>query len=239
MSFDSLIVKIKKADSPLFSVVKRTAKFLLTFQLPVPSILFPIFRILRALQLLVVAAWTRVVTVLYRYPVFRSRCECLGKRLELERIPSITGPVKIFVGDDVRISGIISIDGGRIFDAPEIRIGNRTFIGHGCTFLVGKEITIGDDVLIAGHCYLADYSAHPLEPDRRAAGEQVAPEKVRPIRVEKHAWLGRGAVILPGVTIGEGAVIGAGAVVTKDVPAGQICVGNPGKLLARAATESR
>jgi len=86
---------------------------------------------------------------------------------------------------------------------------------------------------------VSDYSAHPLDPEKRIAGMQVDPEDVRPVRIENKAWLGRGATILPGVTIGEGAVVGAAAVVTKDVPPGCICVGNPGKLLSRTVYESR
>jgi acetyltransferase-like isoleucine patch superfamily enzyme len=68
---------------------------------------------------------------------------------------------------------------------------------------------------------------------------QVDPEDVRPVRIENKAWLGKGSMILPGVTIGEGAVIGAAAVVTKDVPPGHICVGNPGRLLSRTVYEPR
>jgi acetyltransferase-like isoleucine patch superfamily enzyme len=68
---------------------------------------------------------------------------------------------------------------------------------------------------------------------------QVDPEDVRPVRIENKVWLGRGATILPGVTIGEGAVVGAATVVTKDVPPGHICVGNPGRLLSRTVYESR
>jgi maltose O-acetyltransferase len=128
---------------------------------------------------------------------------------------------------------------GRIFPDPELRIGNRAFIGSNCLFSVAKLIEIGDDVLIASGCSVSDYSGHPLDPDLRIAGGQVAPEDVRPVRIGNKAWLGRGAIVLPGVTIGEGAVIGAGAVVTKDVPPGSICVGNPGRLLSRTVYDSK
>lgn len=105
--------------------------------------------------------------------------------------------------------------------------------------MVAKFITIGDDVLIAAHCNLSDFSAHPLDPDKRAAGEQVDPEDVRPVRIGNKAWLGRGATVLPSVTFGEGAVIGTATVVTKDVPPGHICVGNPDRLLSRTVYDTR
>ncbi|HEX3967560.1 MAG TPA: DapH/DapD/GlmU-related protein, partial [Edaphobacter sp.] len=96
-----------------------------------------------------------------------------------------------------------------------------------------------DDVLIAGGCSVSDYSGHPVDPQKRIAGVQVDPADVRPVRIGNKVWLGRGAVILPGVTIGEDAVVGAAAVVTKDVPAGHICVGNPGRLLSRTVYDRK
>jgi acetyltransferase-like isoleucine patch superfamily enzyme len=157
----------------------------------------------------------------------------------MEICPNITGPVKVYLGDDVWISGGIAISAGRVFAESEFRVGNRSFIGAGCLFTVAKLISIGDDVLIAGGCSVSDYSAHPIDPEKRLAGLQVDPEDVRPVRIENKAWIGRGATILPGVTIGEGAVVGAATVVTKDVPPGQICVGNPGRLLSRSVYDPR
>jgi acetyltransferase-like isoleucine patch superfamily enzyme len=132
---------------------------------------------------------------------------------------------------------MLAFSGARIFPDPELRIGDRTFIGHGSQFTVAKSVVIGNDVLIAGGCWIFDYSAHPLHPDLRIAGLQVDPEEVRPVRIEDKAWLGKDVIVLPGVTIGEGAVIGAATVVTKDVPPGAICVGNPGKVLPRTVYE--
>jgi acetyltransferase-like isoleucine patch superfamily enzyme len=156
----------------------------------------------------------------------------------MEQIPTITGGAKVYIGDDVYLSGSLTVFGGRVFQSPELKIGNRTFIGSKCSFSVAKLIEIGDDVLIAGGCSISDFSGHPLDPDKRAAGVQVSPEEVRPVRIGNKAWLGRGATVLPGVTIGEGAVVGAATVVTKDVPAGHICVGNPGRLLSRTVYDA-
>ena len=239
MSIQSIVVKIKRAESPLFAALKSAARFVRSFQLPLPRMLYPVFRTLHTLQVGASVTWTRLMTLLYRHPVFQSHCEFLGKRLFLERVPDISGPARIIVGDDVSLSGHISISGARIFDHPELRIGNRSYIAHGCVFAIAKLIIIEDDVLIAGHCYMTDYAAHPKDPARRAAGEQGAPDQAHPIRIRRGAWIGRGAIILPGVTIGEGAIVGAGAVVAKDVPGGATCVGNPGKVLIHDAVESR
>ncbi|MNN96997.1 Maltose O-acetyltransferase [compost metagenome] len=70
--------------------------------------------------------------------------------------------------------------------------------------------------------YAAD---HPRDPQARAEGLESA----RPIRIGRNVWIGGGAIVLPGVTIGDDAVVGAGSVVTRDVPAGATVVGNPAR----------
>ena len=52
----------------------------------------------------------------------------------------------------------------------------------------------------------------------------------RPVSIGRNVWIGGGAIILPGITIGDDAIIGAGSVVTRDVPAGATAVGNPARL---------
>ena len=60
-----------------------------------------------------------------------------------------------------------------------------------------------------------------------------------PVRIGKRCWIGAGAVILPGVTIGDGTVIGAGSVVTKDIPANVVAVGNPCRVLREIGDHDR
>lgn len=235
MIFDSFAVKIKRAETPFYARLKRLGKAVLTFQVPVPRALDPIYVLIVKVWRLKIDAEERISAACFAFPVLRTRCVSIGKRLRIDVSPLITGPVKVYLGDDVHLSGWISILGGRVFDEPEFRVGNRSFIGGGCLFSVARSITIGEDVLIAGGCNVSDYSAHPLDPDKRTAGEQVDRKDVRPVRIGNKAWIGRGATILPGVTIGDGGVVGAAAVVIKDVPPGCICVGNPGRLVSRIA----
>ena len=109
-----------------------------------------------------------------------------------------------------------------------IRIGDRTFVNFGLVALDVAAITVGDDVQIGPNVQLLT-PTHPLEADlRRAKWESAAP-----IAIGDNAWLGGGAVVLPGVTVGEDAVVGAGAVVTRDVPPGGVVVGNPARPIRR------
>jgi acetyltransferase-like isoleucine patch superfamily enzyme len=103
-----------------------------------------------------------------------------------------------------------------------INIGKNVFINHACSFLDMGGITIEDDVLIGPKVNVITEN-HPLDPaDRRAL-------ICKPIVIKRNAWIGAGATILPGVTVGENAVVAAGAVVSKDVPANTIVGGIPAR----------
>jgi len=104
------------------------------------------------------------------------------------------------------------------------RIGKNVFINHACSFLDLGGITIEDDVLIGPRVNLVTEN-HPLDPSQRKSLDLSA------ILIQRNAWIGAGASILPGVTIGENAVVAAGAVVTKDVPANTVVGGVPAKVL--------
>lgn len=239
MFIEAYIAKIKRAEVPGHGYLRKLRKSLLTFQLLIPRALDSLLLLIHYLKSLNEEIEERVAVNCFAFPLLRAMCVSIGKRLQMEVVPMVSGPVRIFLGDDVCLSGRSTISSGRVFSEPEVKVGNRTFIGHGCTFAIAKSITIGDDVLIAGNCNIFDCSSHPLDPEKRIAGFQVDPADVRPVRIGNKAWLGKGATVLPGVTIGEGAVVGASAVVTKDVPAGHICVGNPGRLLIRTVYESK
>jgi acetyltransferase-like isoleucine patch superfamily enzyme len=105
-----------------------------------------------------------------------------------------------------------------------ITIGKNVFINHACSFLDMGGITIEDHVLIGPRVNIVTEN-HPLDPsDRRAL-------ITLPVVIHRNAWIGAGATILPGVTIGENAVVAAGAVVSKDVPANTVVGGIPAKFI--------
>jgi len=95
-----------------------------------------------------------------------------------------------------------------------IHVGSNFYANFHCVLLDAATITIGDDVLLgpAVHIYTAD---HPKDATARAAGICFA----RPVHIGNRVWVGGGAKVLAGVTIGDDAIIGANAVVTKDIPA--------------------
>ncbi|AXV33256.1 maltose acetyltransferase [Aeromonas hydrophila] len=107
-----------------------------------------------------------------------------------------------------------------------IHLGERSYINMGATLLDNAPIRIGAEVMIGPNVQIYT-AAHALDADERIQGVETA----LPVTIEDRVWIGGGAILLPGVTIGREAVVGAGAVVTKDVPAGARVVGNPTRLL--------
>src|SRR3954468_1163650 len=104
------------------------------------------------------------------------------------------------------------------------KIGKNVFINFDCVFLDLGGITIEDDVLIAPKVSLLS-EGHPVNPNER---QSLVPGH---IHIKKNAWIGAGATILPGVTVGENAVVAAGAIVSKDVPANTVVGGIPSKII--------
>jgi acetyltransferase-like isoleucine patch superfamily enzyme len=103
-------------------------------------------------------------------------------------------------------------------------IGKNVFINHACSFLDIGGIVIEDDVMIGPRVNITSEN-HPLDPaDRKALIPQ-------PVLIRRNAWIGAGATILPGVTIGENAVVAAGAVVSRDVPPDTVVAGVPAKVM--------
>ncbi|HEY5696814.1 MAG TPA: sugar O-acetyltransferase [Acidimicrobiales bacterium] len=107
-----------------------------------------------------------------------------------------------------------------------LSIGARTFANFGLVALDCAPITIGDDVQIGPNVALLT-PTHPIDPDLRRAGWEAA----QPITIGDNVWLGGGAIVLPGVTIGSDTVVGAGAVVSRDLPQGVVAVGNPARVI--------
>jgi maltose O-acetyltransferase len=105
-----------------------------------------------------------------------------------------------------------------------IGIGPDVFLNFNCVILDVVAVTIGAGTQIgpAVQIYSAD---HPRDPAIRKTGAEFG----RPVSIGKNVWIGGGAIILPGITIGDDAVIGAGSVVARNVPQGITVVGNPAR----------
>lgn len=111
-------------------------------------------------------------------------------------------------------------------------VGRHVFINQNCTFMDRGGITLEDHVLIAPRVNLITTN-HVIDPKSRRDVES------RPIHICKNAWIGAGATIMPGVTVGENAIIAAGAVVTRDIPPDTIAAGIAAKVIKSIKNERR
>jgi maltose O-acetyltransferase len=107
-----------------------------------------------------------------------------------------------------------------------ITLGDQVYFNFNCTILDVAAVTIGSRTLFGPGVQV--YTAtHPLDYQERATGLEYA----KPISIGEDVWVGGGAIICPGVSIGDRAVIGAGSVVTKDIPADTLAAGNPCRVI--------
>lgn len=107
-----------------------------------------------------------------------------------------------------------------------IFLGEKFYANHNCIILDAAEVRIGNRVMLGPNVHIYT-TTHPTDPIERATGKELC----APVTLGDDCWIGGGAIILPGVTIGKGSVIGAGSVVTKNIPDGVVAVGNPCRVI--------
>jgi carbonic anhydrase/acetyltransferase-like protein (isoleucine patch superfamily) len=228
----SWTVKLRRGEGPVAGRLKRAARAALTFHLPVNRLTRPVFDLLYRANVAGREGLQWAGRFFWNEPLFRSRCEAVGPGLWMEALPYITGDGRIVLGAGVRLSGKSSIGFGRTApDPPELVIGDGTFVGHGCRFTVGRSVRVGRHCLLAAGVQVFDMDGHPLDAESRRAGHPTPPDQIAPVAIGDDAWVGAGAVILKGVTVGDRAVVAARAVVTRDVPTDAVVAGNPAKVV--------
>lgn len=125
------------------------------------------------------------------------------------------------VGDDPFITSPFFADYG-----TNIYAGHKFYANAGCVVLDCGDVTIGDNVLLGPNVQI--YAAtHPTDPTLRLEGK----ENSKPINIGSNVWIGGGAIVCPGVSIGDHTTIGAGSVVTKDIPSCCVAAGNPARII--------
>ena len=137
---------------------------------------------------------------------------------------------KLVVGQDCIMNARISFDRA----GASFQCGDRCYVGAS-HFVLAHEISLGNDVVISWNVTIVDHNSHAISWDGRAndvidwaaGAKDWSQVKIAPVRIEDKAWIGFNAIILKGLTIGEGAIVAAGAVVSKDVAPYTLVGGNP------------
>ncbi len=232
----SWVVKVRRGEEPRWGSPKRLARAMLVVRIPVTPLTRPPFRLLYASHVALREGGLWAWRFLWCEPLFRSQCQSVGDGFQMEQLPYLTGHGRIIIGRGVRLSGKSSIGfSNRLHAEPTLAIGDGTFIGHGCSFAAADSVAIGRHCLLAAGVRVADFDGHPVDAERRRAGEPTPPGGIRAVVIGDDVWIGARAIILKGVTIGDRSIVGAGAVVAKDVPPDVVVAGNPTRVVKHLA----
>jgi acetyltransferase-like isoleucine patch superfamily enzyme len=155
-----------------------------------------------------------------------------GRRLKLDGLAFIPRGIVLEIGRNGRIElGRWSWLGhGTKIRCHEgvVSIGAKTVLGQECTISAYQHVSIGRECVIADRVMLIDFDHGTVEVERPIRLQGIYK---RDVRVGNNVWIGYGACVLRGVTVGDNAVIGTNSVVTKDVPANAVVGGVPARLL--------
>jgi len=189
----NLIVKLRRGEGPFWGRLKRLAKAVLRFHLPVFWLTRPVFSLCYFAHVAGREGLLGCLKLFWYEPLFRSRCASVGEAFQMEDLPYLHGSGRIVVGDHVTFGGKPTfIFGNRGTQTPELTIGDHSFLGHGSTFSCSASITVGKHCLIAGGVRISDYDGHPIDAARRRAGEPTPPECIRPVTLGDDVWVGEG-----------------------------------------------
>ena len=115
-----------------------------------------------------------------------------------------------------------------------VHFGRMVYANYGLTMVDDTHIYVGDCTMFGPNVVVAT-AGHPILPELR---EQQYQYNI-PVRIGRNCWIGAGAIILPGITIGDNVVVGAGSVVTRDLPDSVVAVGNPCRVLREVGERDR
>ena len=157
-------------------------------------------------------------------------------RLQTDGLCFVGPGVKLEIGRGavVRLGRWCWIGHGTKIRAHEgqVTIGAKSVLGQECTISAFQSVTIGRECIVADRVMLIDFDHGVVEVERPIRLQGIYK---RDVLVGNNCWIGYGACILRGVTIGDNSVVGTSAVVTADLPANSVCAGIPARVLRMRA----
>jgi acetyltransferase-like isoleucine patch superfamily enzyme len=167
--------------------------------------------------------------LLARYLLLKLR---FGKRLQTDGICFVCPDVKLEIGRDatLRIGRWAWLGHGtkiRVHEG-EVSIGAKTVMGQECTISAFQHVSIGRECIVADRVMLIDFDHGAVEVERPVRLQGIYK---RDVRVGHNVWMGYGACVLRGVSIGDNSIVGTSAVITKDVPANAVVAGSPARVI--------
>ena len=145
------------------------------------------------------------------------------------KLPLITNNGRMAVGDRFRSDGLQFRSHFNTAPGGFLEIGDDVFVNRGVCLHASQHVSIGDNAFVGDLCAIYDSNFHEVEPGRGV--------EMEPVHIGRNVWIGRAAIVLPGVSIGDHSVVAAGSVVTRSVPERALVGGNPARQLKELAVE--
>ncbi len=227
--WNTLSLKIRRRESPFYDFLYRTAKRVLGCSMPViPGLHAFLYREWATRT----SAWHNFWRIVYYEPMFKAACRKVGSGFKLwyagNGICRIVGNLQISMGDNVTMFDNVSLAGIRIFDEPELIVGDNTYIAPRVRFMIARKVTIGSHCLI-GCVMIADNPGHPFDAEQRMVpGGGLPPaELVAPVRIGDFCLLNLTTYVYPGTVVGDGVVAKIGTHLKGVLPPFALVEGSP------------
>lgn len=170
--------------------------------------------------------------------IMDEQLQCLDRLYDFNR----TRPTELKKREEMLREMFAEIGEGCYIEPPlhanwggkHVHFGKNVYCNFNLTLVDDTHIFVGDYTMFAPNVVVAT-AGHPILPELRERAFQYN----MPVHIGRNCWIGAGALIMPGVTIGDNTVIGAGSVVTRDVPSNVVAVGNPCKVMREIGDHDR
>lgn len=236
MTWRNFAVKIRRRETPLYDRIYRIASWVRNF--PFPCIK-PLHSALHMEWSVRTSIWNNFWRIVYYEPMFKSQCVSVGRNFRMayagNGLPGISGDLKISIGANVTILSNIYLAGLKVFDTPELYIGDNTYIGPRVSILVGHRVEIGANCIITSKL-ITDNPGHSTRNAlirMESGGGSPAKENIRPVSIGDFCFLPLHTFVYPGVTIGDGVVARVGTHINFDVPPFCLVAGNPARIVKK------
>ena len=235
--FMSLRRRLTLSQHPIARTLRVSYRALTRFSLPAPKV---VVKPMLWAFLTIRTIYYFAVRTLVCEPLFKAYCTQYGRGLRTGVfVHWVNGGGRIILGDHVLVDGLCAFTfTQRHIDEPTLEIGDFSELGHGCSFTIGKKITIGQHTRIAMNCLLFDTGGHPLDAEARRAHQPAPTQEVRPIVIGDDVWIGQRSIIMPGTRIGDGAIISAGSIVRGTVAPYTLVAGSPARVVVPIPRQS-
>lgn len=225
---------IRRRETPFYDKVYGMAKFLRGLSFPC---IRPVHSFLYYEWIARTSLWHNFWRIVYYEPMFKSQCVSVGPGFRMEYAGNgttqIAGDLQLHIGSNVTIFDNTFFAGLKVFDKPEVHIGDNTYIGPDVHIFAAREIRIGNHCMI-GSTLVTDNPGHSLYAFNRLGGRGNPDlENIKPVSIGDFCWLPLATYVYPGAKIGDGVVALAGTHINKDIPAFCLVAGQPAVIVRK------